>query len=578
MRRWRRRKRLVAAVVVTMTLSTAAEVYAPVWIGRLTDVLAAGPAQRSEALTAFFFLAGLGIGAIALRHLAWWALTPLTLGMMRDTTDEAFSRAIRLSTEWHVHNSSGGVVRKVTRGMWAVDMLNDVLLLSLLPSAVVLGASVALMARQWPVLGAIMVLGVTAYVVLTVLLATRVISPASRLSNEWDTRIGALLTDVLGASAAVKAFAGEAREDRRLAALTAKWRRRTWRGWMRNTWSSTAQLAWLWLVRTAVTATALFYWWNGRASVGDLTFVLTAYLVVHAYLKDIGAHIHHLQLAVNQMQELVELHAEPIGVPDRASAPPLVVTAGDIRFNSVTFAYPGQPARLYDGLSVHIPAGQKVGLVGLSGAGKTSFVKLLQRLYDPVAGSIAIDGVDIAGVTQESLRHQIALVPQEPVLFHRSIADNIGYGCPDAGMAAIERAARLAHADRFINALPHGYRTLVGDRGVRLSGGERQRVALARAFLVDAPILVLDEATSNLDAESEVLIQAAIAPLMADRTTVVIAHRLATVRMLDRILVFEHGRIIEDGPPADLMGLDAGRYRRLVEQQGCTLVLTQERA
>ena len=242
-------------------------------------------------------------------------------------------------------------------------------------------------------------------------------------------------------------------------------------------------------------------------------------------------------------------------------------TRAQIRFDGVTFRYGGHATPLYSALDVAIPAGQRLGLVGHSGSGKTTFVKLIQRLYDVTGGRISIDGQDIALATQASLRRQIAIVPQEPVLFHRSLAENIAYARPDAAPDEIEAAARLANAHDFIAALPRGYRTLVGERGVKLSGGERQRVALARAFLADAPILILDEATSSLDSESEALIQQAIERLMTGRTAIIIAHRLSTVRGLDRILVFDQGRIVEDGTHAALLARDGGHYRRLFERQ-----------
>jgi ATP-binding cassette, subfamily B, bacterial len=208
-----------------------------------------------------------------------------------------------------------------------------------------------------------------------------------------------------------------------------------------------------------------------------------------------------------------------------------------------------------------------VGLVGRSGSGKTTFVKLIQRLYDVSGGAVRIDGQDVSRATQSSLRSQIAIVPQEPILFHRSLAENIAYARPGASMRDIERAARLANAHDFILRLPRGYRTLVGERGVKLSGGERQRVALARAFLADAPLLILDEATSSLDSESEHLIQDAVARLMKGRTAVVIAHRLSTVRAMDRILVFDDGRIVEDGSHEQLLRRSDGLYRQLFERQ-----------
>ena len=252
-------------------------------------------------------------------------------------------------------------------------------------------------------------------------------------------------------------------------------------------------------LRTAVIGLALWLWWHGQATPGDVAYVLTAYFIIQGYLRDIGWHIRDLQKSVNDMEELVDIHGQPLGVEDRAGAQPIAIQQGRIDFQDVRFHYRGHNAPLFDGLSVTIEAGEKVGLVGISGSGKTTFVKLIQRLHDVNGGRVLIDGQDVAACTQASLRAQIAIVPQEPILFHRSLAENIAYGRPQATLAEIERAARLANAHEFIRVLPKGYSTLVGERGVKLSGGERQRVALARAFLADAPILILDEATSSLD-------------------------------------------------------------------------------
>jgi ATP-binding cassette, subfamily B, bacterial len=254
-------------------------------------------------------------------------------------------------------------------------------------------------------------------------------------------------------------------------------------------------------------------------------------------------------------------------------APAIRIKRGAVLFDRVTFRYGAHPQPLFRELSLAIHAGERVGLVGHSGSGKTTFVRLVQRLYDVTEGRILIDGQNIAAVAQASLRAQIAIVPQEPVLFHRSLAENIAYARPDAAAAAIEHAARMANAHDFIARLPYGYATLVGERGVKLSGGERQRVALARAFLSDAPILILDEATSSLDSESEALIQEAIERLLVGRTAIVIAHRLSTVRALDRILVFDRGRVVEEGDHAHLLAHRDGIYRRLFERQ--VLALTQ---
>jgi ATP-binding cassette, subfamily B, bacterial len=261
----------------------------------------------------------------------------------------------------------------------------------------------------------------------------------------------------------------------------------------------------------------------------------------------------------------------PLGIDDRPGAKPIRIGAGAIRFENVTFRYGSHPTPLYRDFSVDIRPGERVGLVGHSGSGKTTFVKLIQRLYDVNDGAVTIDGVDIATVQQASLRSQIAIVQQEPILFHRTLAENIAYGRPEASRAEIVEAARQANAHDFISNLPKGYETLVGERGVKLSGGERQRVAIARAFLANAPILILDEATSSLDSESEVMIQEAMERLMVGRTTLVIAHRLSTVRKLDRLLVFDKGRIVEEGNHEALIRLGGGIYRRLFERQALEL-------
>jgi ATP-binding cassette subfamily B protein len=564
-RLWARAPVLAAACAAAMLLATLTEVFVPLFAGRMIDAVGSG--DRNGAWNAFAAIAGLGAGMVVLRHLGWWAITPLTLNMMRDVTQEAFARVQRLSTDWHANAFSGSTVRRITRGMWALDTLNDVMLLSLLPSLTVLVGTVILLGAHWPLLGLVTGVGALAYIALTVGLATRVLAPIARLSNQWDTRIGGVLADAIGTNAVVKAFGGEAGEDALLARTVAKWRRRTHRTWMAFTWAGSGQSTLLWLIRIVVTGAALWLWADGSASAGDMAYVITTTLVLNGYLRDIGQHVHQLQRSVNEMEELVQLHDEPLGVADRAGARAIRVAAGAIRFEGVTFHYAGQDRPLYDGLSVTIPAGQRVGLVGPSGSGKTSFVKLIQRLYDVDGGRVTIDGQDLAQVTQASLRRQVAIVPQEPVLFHRSLADNIGYGRPGATQAEIEQAARLANAHDFITALPRGYRTLVGERGVKLSGGERQRVAIARAFLVDAPILILDEATSSLDSESEAAIQQAMERLMVGRTAIVIAHRLSTVRALDRILVFAGGRIVEDGTHDALLRSDSGHYRRLFERQ-----------
>ncbi|MBO4228404.1 ABC transporter ATP-binding protein [Bradyrhizobium neotropicale] len=567
---WLKQPVRATIILVGFLGATVADLFMPVYSGRLVDALTSGPsdqAARHAALIAFVATLALGLLSIILRFTGLQAIVPFTLKTMSDVACEAFMRVQRLSTDWHANSFAGSTVRKITRGIWALDMLNHTILMALLPSLVVLVGSTILLGLHWPVLGGMIGLGTVIYVALTTTLTIGYIAPAARVSNAWDTKLGGTLADALTCNSVVKSFGAEAREDARLGSVLRRWRARVQRTWLRSNATSAVQLVMLLGFRASVIGGAMLLWIAGRASPGDVTYVLSSYYIIHAYLRDVGMHINNLQRSVNDMEELVTIHGEPIGIVDGADAKPIDIHGGRITFEDITFLYGGDRAPLYDRLSINIRAGERIGLVGRSGSGKTTFVKLVQRLYDVSGGRILIDGQDVAKATQQSLRSQIAIVEQEPILFHRSLAENIAYGRPGASMAAIEQGARLANAHDFIIRSPKGYGTLVGERGINLSGGERQRVALARAFLADAPILILDEATSSLDSESEALIQEAMERLMKGRTSIVIAHRLSTVRGLDRILVFDRGEIVEQGTHAALTAQPGGIYRSLFERQ-----------
>ena len=572
---WRHQPWRLSLIMGAFLLATLADVLTPFYSGRLVDAVASGAGTDAvawnAAMTAFSILMALALAGVVLRNVAFLWIVELTLKMMSDIAADAFHRVQRFSTDWHANSFAGSTVRKITRGMWALDLLNDTILIALLPSVVMLVGSTLLLGWFWPLMGAVVAAGSVLFIAVTAMLSLGYVAPAARLANSWDTRLGGSLADAVSCNAVVKGFGAEAREEARLARVVAKWRLRTGRTWMRGTANGTTQGTLLLLMRAAVIGLALMLWAWGQASAGDVAFVLTSFFVLQGYLRDIGTHIRNLQRSINDMEELVDFQSEPLGIEDRPGAQPIRITDGHIAFDKVTFHYGSHRLPLYRDFSVDIAAGERIGLVGHSGSGKTTFVKLIQRLYDVNAGRILIDGQDIAQVGQASLRGQIAIVQQEPILFHRSLAENIAYARPGASQAEIEHAAKLASAHDFIVNLPKGYGTLVGERGVKLSGGERQRVAIARAFLADARILILDEATSSLDSESEVLIQKAMERLMVGRTTLVIAHRLSTVRALDRLLVFDRGRIAEEGSHDDLIRLSGGIYRRLFERQALEL-------
>src|ERR1700731_3210287 len=322
-RHWLNQPTAVLTAAGGLLGATVADLFMPVFSGHLVDALtrgAAEPAARHAALSAFGAIVALGLLSIILRFAGLRAIVPFTLRIMSDVARDAFMRVQRFSTDWHANSFAGSTVRKITRGMWALDLLNDTILMALLPSLVVLLGSMILLGLHWASLGLVVALGALIYVSMTVVFSTRYIAPAARISNAWDTRVGGTLADALTCNAVVKSFSAEAREDARLARVLRRWRGRVRRTWLRYNYTSTAQLAVLLCLRASVIGGALLLWLAGRASPGDVTYVLTSYYIIHAYLRDVGMHINNLQRSVNDMEELVAIHDEAIGIADTADA------------------------------------------------------------------------------------------------------------------------------------------------------------------------------------------------------------------------------------------------------------------
>ncbi len=301
--------------------------------------------------------------------------------------------------------------------------------------------------------------------------------------------------------------------------------------------------------------------------VGTMMIVFAYYVLVTRVFWELNHIYRTIESSIGEAAEFTEILLDPVAIQDREHAPPLEIRSGSISFTQVNFRYGDADTKLFlENFNLTVNSGERVGLVGPSGGGKTTITKLLLRFVDVESGEILIDGQNIREVTQESLRRAVGYVPQDPLLFHRSLYENISYGNPAASREEVIRAATLAHAHDFIESLPHGYDTLVGERGVKLSGGQRQRVAIARTMLKNAPLLVLDEATSALDSESEHFIQEGLWELMKDKTALVIAHRLSTIKHLDRIIVLHGGRIVEDGSHDELVK-HGGVYAKLWSHQ-----------
>jgi ATP-binding cassette subfamily B protein len=559
---WRRRPWLFAATVGFTLAAVGFELFLPRAAQAMVDAASAGRGHVGEAWRAWRAFVFVYVAFSVLRNVGMRFWTPLAARTMEEMTNEGFARVQAFSADWHGDTFAGATVRRLSRAMWGYDTAADCLVIFIAPALVVLvGLSVQMMLR-WPLVGGFSLAMVALYITSNVVMNAVVVRKANMRSVALDSRIGGALADSISSNPTVKGFGAERREEARIGVVTSDWRAATTFTWFRymDVWLFHSML--LALLQAGLTGLLILRWTRGQASAGDLAFVITSFLVMTGYLRNMGENIRMLQRGLADIEDVARYARIAPQVPDRAGAPEFHPLSGAIEFQGVTFAYKASAAPIYADFSLTIAPGERLALVGPTGSGKSTFVKLIQRLYDLQSGRILIDGVDIAGVTQASLRRGVAVVPQDPALFHRTIAENIAYSRPDATPEEIALAARRARAHDFICALPHGYDTLVGERGVKLSGGERQRVAIARAFLADAPILVLDEATSSLDVETEVKVQAATEELMAGRTTIVIAHRLSTVRRADRILVFEDGRVVEEGRHGDLVAL-GGAYARL---------------
>jgi len=559
---WRRRPLLIGGTVSFTLAAIVVELFVPRAAQGLVDAAVAGPRHPGHAWRAWAFFVAVYLALAALRNAAGRFWNPLATRTMKDMTDEGFRSVQSFSADWHGDTFAGATVRRLSRAMWGYDTVADSVVIFIGPALLVLiGLSVQMMLR-WPLVGGFALLMVAFYLVSNVALSTLYVGKAQRRSVAMDSRIGGALADSISSNPTVKSFGAERREEARVALVTDDWRRAALTTWNRylNVWL--IQDTTLTVLQAGLTGLMILRWMRGEGAAGDVAFVITSLLVMSGYLRNVGDYIRMTQRGLADVEDVARFARTDPQVADAPTAAVFVPHRGEVVFEDVTFRYKSAGAAIYDGFSLRIAPRERLALVGPTGSGKSTFVKLIQRLYDVQGGRILIDGQDVAHVAQGSLRRAIAVVPQDPALFHRTIAENIAYGRPGAAQEEIALAARKARAHDFIVALPKGYDTLVGERGVKLSGGERQRVALARAFLADTPILVLDEATSSLDVETEAQVQAASEELMSGRTTIVIAHRLSTVRGADRILVFEDGRVVEQGRHRELLAI-GGAYARL---------------
>lgn len=476
-----------------------------------------------------------------------------------------FDMLLNQSLTFHANNFGGALVNQTNKFTSAYISLTDNFLLSMTITAVVSIGSIVVLAFVMPLMAIILAIWTVFFVWLNIKL-TRKRLVYSRAATEADSALTAHLSDSVSNIAAIKAFGREDTESKthdKKSLVRAHKKYLSWATQVRNDAVFGAMIG---IMQFLMLAFSIYLVATGSVDIGALVLaqIYIAQLIGQLWgLSGLSRSVEQAVADAAEMTEMLELHAS---VTDPKNPQKLTVTKGEIACNNVTFTHDGSKKPLFKDFTMRVAPGEKIGIVGHSGSGKTSLTRLLLRFVDIDDGSITIDGQDIRSVRQADLRQHIAYVPQEPILFHRSLRENIAYGKPDATDAEIVHAAKMAHAHDFIGGLPDGYDTMVGERGVKLSGGQRQRIAIARAILKDAPILVLDEATSALDSESEKLIQDALKKLMQGRTTIVIAHRLSTVQSMDKIVVLTDGTVAQQGTHTELLQ-QGGTYADLWKHQ-----------
>ncbi|WP_103333072.1 ABC transporter transmembrane domain-containing protein [Pseudotabrizicola formosa] len=555
---------LLVLALLALVLTAAVSLVLPLAVRRVVDNFNADVVILDQYFGAAIIIAGLFAFGSGMRY---YLVTRLGERVVADIRRALFDRVLMLSPAFFERIMTGEVLSRITTDTTLIlSLIGSSVSIALRNSLILLGGLVLMLLTSAKLAG--LVLLIVPVVVVPIIILGRRLRTLGRENQDWIASSSGSASEALSSVQTVQAFTHEGQTRAAFAEVTEKSFASA------KTRIGTRAVLTIFVIFLVFTGIVGVLWMGARdvragaMTAGELIqFVIYAIMVAGSVgaLSEIWG---ELQRAAGATERLVELlHAtDPVKDPAQPKALPRPVR-GDIRFDAVTFRYPARPdASALDAVSLHVRPGETVALVGPSGAGKTTILQLLLRFYDPQQGAVRLDGVDLRDLDRTDFRQSLSLVPQDPVIFASSARDNIRFGRPSASDAEVEAAARAAAAHDFISLLPQGYDTYLGERGVMLSGGQKQRIAIARAILRDAPVLLLDEATSALDAESERLVQSAVETLAIGRTTLVVAHRLATVKRADRIVVFDQGRIVAQGKHDDLVA-QGGLYARLARLQ-----------
>ncbi len=558
---------LLVFVVVAFSTAAVLQLINPLLYKSFFDTLtnSAALADKSSvvgALTHIIFLI-LGVNAIVwlIYRAAMFSVNHLESKIMARLKQQAFDHMINHSYSFFSNNFTGSLVQRVNRLSRAFEKIMDRLVFSIIPlSILIIGTCVIVWTIQ-PIFTFAILIWMGSFMSFNFFFSRYKLKYDIAVA-ESDSKTTGLLSDNITNHNVIQLFTSVGYESHSYEKETNEQARITRLSWNLSSVVDAVQASLIFVVEFLLFYVSIKYWRSGMITIGTFVLIQVYFINLGGRLWDFSRIVRDFYEAFADAKEMIDIMLLPHEVKNIPNAGALSVTAGQIEFREVTFGF-NSTREVLSKISVMIPGGQKIALIGPSGAGKSTFIRLILRLYDLAGGKILVDGTDIHTVTQESLRAHISLVPQDPVLFHRSLMENIRYGRKEATDDDVYEAARLAHCDEFVTSLPLKYDTYVGERGIKLSGGERQRIAIARAILKNAPILILDEATSSLDSESEALIQDALDVLMKGKTVLVIAHRLSTIRKMDRIIVMDAGSIIEDDTHEDLLKNESSLYGRL---------------
>jgi len=563
---WRRQPKKFSFILAGVLTAALLESYLPNTLAAFLTTI-----QHHQDNGAILYRLGIFLGVYfaqaVLFSIVYLVYNSFETRLFKSLVDDVFEHIYRLPEKFFASTFTGSIVSKVNRARMKIEVFEDQILLRIFPTIIVLIGSILFLMLQFPLLATMMACYLILLVAVSSILVFKISGPAQGIYADAQDHFNAHLADSITGVSATKSYAQEPYELSSFLNVTEKLRIKNLRAYHLGNITSFIQRILLAGMLAILMGGGTWYFFQGMATVENMAYLAFAYTIMQSYIREVGENIKNLLTSSYDLHGVMELFHEKPEVETDIALPDLKITCGKIVYDQVEFTYPDKSIPTFEDFSVTINAGERIALVGHSGGGKTSFIRLLQCLYSIKKGHIFIDGQDINQGSRNSLRRAISLVPQDPILFHRTLRENIAYAKPSATDAEIHAAAQKAYIGDFILSLPEKYETLVGERGIKLSGGERQRIAIARAILADRPILILDEATSSLDSESERAIQDALHILTHGRTSIMIAHRLSTILDADRILVFESGKIVEQGSHKQLVMQENGIYANLFRLQ-----------